>query len=141
MQVVWRWLPVVAWSAVILLASDDTFSATNSGTWFREVFGRELPHIAHVAIRKLAHLVEYGILGALALRGAAGSQPADPFDGLRARRSTVIALAVALFVAIIDETRQSFVATRTGSPWDVLVDVAGAAIGVWLLRARMSRHA
>ena len=126
MKVVWRWLPVVAWSAVILLASDDAFSASNSGAWFRTVFGREVPYVLHVAVRKVAHLVEYGILGALALRAAQSWRPA---------------LAIAILVAAIDETRQSFFVTRTGSPGDVLIDVAGAALGIWLLRARMSRHA
>jgi VanZ family protein len=51
------------------------------------------------------------------------------------------AIAVALFVAVVDETRQSLSAARTGTPWDVLLDVAGAALGIWLLHARMSRHA
>jgi VanZ family protein len=54
----------------------------------------------HAFIRKCAHFTEYGILAFWAL------------------------LAVAL-VAAIDETNQSFNPARTGSPWDVLLDVSG----------------
>ena len=120
MAVVWRWLPVVAWSAVILVASDDHFSAERSASWFQAMFGRELPHALHVLIRKLAHLVEYAILGALAFRAARGG----------GRRYT-IAIAIALFVAAVDETRQSLTVSRTGTPWDVLIDLAGATAGAF----------
>ncbi|HUP62217.1 MAG TPA: VanZ family protein [Thermoanaerobaculia bacterium] len=125
MNVVLRWLPVVAWSAVILIASDDAFSAANSGAWFRGLFGRDLPHVLHVAIRKLAHVVEYGILGALAFRAARIDFP---------RRAMAIALAVALLVSMIDEVHQSTIASRTGTGWDVLLDLIGAGIALWFLR-------
>jgi VanZ like family len=116
-----RWLPVVAWSAVILIASGDEFSATQSGGWFRAVFGFDAPYWLHVAIRKLTHLVAYGILGFLALRAS------------NTKRAAVI---VALVVAVIDETHQSTLITRTGSPWDVLLDVIGAWLAVTFARPR-----
>jgi hypothetical protein len=114
-EILKRWLPVVAWSAVILIASGDEFSAAQSGGWFRALFGVALPYWVHVAVRKTTHLAAYGILGALAMR-------ASP--------RAAIALAIALCVAIIDELHQSTLPTRTGSPWDVLLDMIGAAIAV-----------
>jgi len=125
MSVVRRWLPVVAWSAVILIASDETFSAANSGAWVRAILGRDLPYVLHVLIRKLAHLVEYGILGALAFRAARVDVP---------RRAMAVALAVALLVSMIDEVHQSTLASRTGTGWDVLLDLIGAGIALWLIR-------
>lgn len=115
MRLVRLWLPVILWAAVILSASNDSFSAGHSGGWLRRLLGREVPYAVHVTIRKMAHLLEYAILGALTWR---------------ADRRVAIALGVAALVAITDETRQSFTVSRTGSPWDVGLDVIGAAVGV-----------
>jgi VanZ family protein len=119
MRLVRLWLPVILWAAVILSASNDSFSVHHSGGWLRRIFGREVPFTVHVAIRKSAHLLEYAILGALAWR---------------ADRRLAVALAVAALVAITDETRQSFTVSRTGSPWDVLLDISGGSVGVWVMR-------
>ena len=137
MQFVWRWLPVVAWSAVILAASSDLFSAERSGSVLRAILGHELPHLLHVAVRKLGHLLAYGFLGILALRAArsGGLQPADGSDGLKPVATSVI---VVLLVAVIDEWHQSTLASRSGSPWDVLLDVVGGALAIAFLRARMT---
>jgi hypothetical protein len=129
MGVVKAWLPVVLWAAVILLASDDSFSDEHSREWLEIVLGEGVPEIWNFAVRKLAHVVEYAILAALAWRAA--------------RRATV-AIAVAAIVAIADETLQSFSMSRSGSPWDVLLDLTGAVLALALLRraarARMSRQ-
>jgi VanZ family protein len=124
MRLVRLWLPVILWAAVILSASNDSFSVNHSGGWLRRIFGRDLPYPVHVAIRKTAHLLEYAILGALAWR---------------TDRRVAVALAIAALVAITDETRQSFTASRTGSPWDVGLDVLGAAVGVWCVRRFFGR--
>ncbi|MFZ2492224.1 MAG: VanZ family protein, partial [Thermoanaerobaculia bacterium] len=70
------WLPVVLWASVILVASSDLFAATGTGgvlaAIVRTIIGRDLsPELfaaLHLIIRKAAHLIEYAILGALALR-------------------------------------------------------------------------
>jgi VanZ family protein len=74
----------------------------------------------HAFIRKCAHFTEYGILAFWALRAFKGSS----VQILRKYRFVWALLAVAL-VAAIDETNQSFNPARTGSPWDVLLDVSG----------------
>jgi len=43
--------------------------------------------------------------------------------------------------AALDEFHQSFVASRTGSPWDVLIDCAGALAGLAFYRLRIRRPA
>ena len=120
-----RWLPVVLWAAIILSTSNDAFSAGETGGLLDRLFGRPMPYAVNVAIRKLAHLVGYGILGALAFR---------------ADKRLAIAFGVVLLVALADEYSQGLTRSRTGSPWDVLLDLTGAAlaiIGVPAVRARL----
>jgi VanZ family protein len=117
MSVLKRWLPVVVWSAVILMTSNDQFSSAHTGGWLREVFP-SLPEFVNIAFRKLMHLTGYGILGALAYR---------------ASRTIPVALAVVLLVACTDEWHQSLYASRGASPWDVLLDIVGAAIAIGLM--------
>jgi len=73
-------------------------------------------------VRKSAHLVVYATLSALwfrALRGAhSGWQP----------RWALLALLVSMLVALGDEFHQSFVPSRGGNPWDVLLDSLGALL-------------
>lgn len=109
---------MVAWSAVILSTSNDQFSATHTGSLLRELFG--LPDVVNVMLRKLAHLTGYGILGVLAFWAGRGKQWMMPF-------------AVVILVASTDEWLQSSVPSRGGSPWDVLLDVVGAAIAIGIM--------
>lgn len=121
-----RWLAVAGWTAVILLASSDAFSARESGGMLAWLFGDLLSPAAfaslHFALRKLAHLVAYGILGALAFRAS-----------LRVD----VALLIAVAVAVIDEVNQSRIPTRTGSGWDVALDLVGAMLAVAIYRRRV----
>lgn len=135
MQTALRWTAVVAWAAVILVAASDSFSASNSGGWLRTLFGSDVPYVLHIAIRKLAHVVVYAILGTLTLNAARASLT----------RAATTVMAIALAVAVTDEWIQSFSPTRTGSFRDVVLDLAGAALGAYTLsvfpavRARLLR--
>jgi VanZ family protein len=126
MRLVKLWLPVIVWAAVILSASNDAFSSTHSQGWLATLLGRPIPHIVNVVARKLGHLVAYGILGALAWR---------------ADRRVLVALWITLLVAATDEWQQSMTATRTGSPWDVLLDLGGAWLGTLAMRKALSSRA
>jgi VanZ family protein len=108
-----RWLPVVAWSAVILATSNDWFSAAHTGSWLG------VSETVNVVLRKLAHLTGYGILGVLALRAS--------------RRALPLTYAIVLLVASLDEWNQSFIPSRGGSPWDVLLDVVGATLAIGMM--------
>ena len=96
------WLPVVAWAAVIFAFSSVPSLATELGTW-------------DTILRKIAHVTEYAILGALLTRAV---------------RRPGLALALAVLYAASDEVHQLFVEGRHGSPLDVLIDTAGALAGV-----------
>lgn len=79
--------------------------------------------IYHGFIRKAAHLAEYAILAFWAVRAFSGSA----VDFLK-NHSFICAVLLVTLVALIDETNQSFNPTRTGSPWDVLIDISGALL-------------
>jgi VanZ family protein len=124
MRLVKLWLPVIVWAAVILSASNDNFSSGHSQSWFSWLFGHEVPYDLNIAFRKLGHILAYGILGALAWR---------------ADRRFAVALLITILVASTDEYRQSLTATRTGTPWDVLLDGVGGWVGIGMVRKWLDR--
>ena len=107
-----RWLPVLIWAGVIFAFSSVPDLGTGLGGW-------------DVVLRKIAHVVEFAILGALLLRALAKPWPA-------------FALGVAY--AISDEAHQHFVAGRQAAPRDVLIDSVGVALGVLAWRRLTPRR-
>ena len=97
-----RWLAAMLWAAVIFVLSAQPDLSTGLGTW-------------DLVLRKIAHLAEYAVLGALLLR-ALNRPPA--------------AFALGVAYAITDEIHQHFVRGRHASPVDVLIDAAGIAVGI-----------
>ena len=130
------WIPPILWTAVILLASSDLFSAAHTGsilesviiTIFGHPFSREAFDLLHFLIRKAAHLTEYGILSALLFRAVRGERRGWVL------RWAITAIVIAACVASLDEWRQTFVPSRTGNPVDVVIDTVGAAIAQLLVR-------
>jgi len=109
--VVSKWLPVVAWAAVIFALSSIPSLSTHLGTW-------------DTILRKCAHMTEYAILAVLIAR---------------ATGSSAVAFGLAVAYAATDEWHQTFVRGRHGTPIDVGIDAVGALIGLWLLsRTRFS---
>ena len=89
----------------------------------------ETVYALHVIVRKCGHLFEYGVVALLAYRALrAGRRPRW------SSRWAVVAVAVAAAFAATDELRQSLTTTRTGTPGDVAVDVAGACLAMLALR-------
>ena len=74
----------------------------------------------HGYTRKLAHVTVYFVLGVLAVRSFADRGPWP---------RVLIAMLIVATIAALDETNQSFEPTRTGSPWDVVLDCFGGAVG------------
>jgi len=81
---------------------------------------------AEFMLRKLAHLTEYAILGALLLLLLYAVFR-------RGRWLTPTAVATVFLFAVSDEWHQSFVAGRTPLPEDVMIDTLGACIGALLV--------
>jgi VanZ family protein len=102
-----RWLPVVLWAGLIFGLSSIPSLGTGLGAW-------------DVILRKLAHVAEYAVLGAL-LQRALAREP--------------LAFVLGSAYAVTDELHQAFVPGRQASPLDWLIDTVGVAVGV-LLYAR-----
>jgi VanZ family protein len=119
----------VAWMGLIAFLSGDLFAAEHTGAWLLPVLQRLLPTVdrggldaLHAVIRKLAHVIEYGILAALWRRALAPAASA-PWAGWWA-------LLLAASYAVVDETRQGLAPSRTPSALDVAIDTAGALLAV-----------
>ena len=135
------WVPVAAWMLVVFVASSDFMSAQHTSRfiapflrWINPEISLETIRAVQFAVRKAAHVVEYAILSALLLRAF--------HSGFRPLRfaHAVAAFAFAAAYAALDEYHQSFVASRTGSPHDVLIDASGALLGIaicwWIISKR-----
>jgi VanZ family protein len=134
------WLPVLVWLVVPFYASSDTRSYQHSSRIIAPILRWLFPHLSEHAInltvlvaRKGAHLTEYAVLGLLiwrALRRPVRNDP-RPWSWRVAGWAVLI---VALY-ACTDEFHQRFVPSRDPSLHDVLIDTAGAFLGMVCLRA------
>ena len=133
-------MPIIAWLIVIFLASSDMMSAEHTSRFIGPFLRWLIPDISgptivsiQLFVRKAAHVTEYAILGALLMR-------AFTHGNVRLSwRHVAAAWLVAVSCASLDEFHQSFVASRTGSPIDVTIDVFGAVCGLalyWMLARR-----
>jgi VanZ family protein len=115
--------------AFIFIGSTDLMSAEHTSRfigpflrWFAPDISAPTVASIQLVVRKCAHLTEYAILAALLYRAFRRNQ-------LRAGQAFAACFFVAALYATLDEFHQSFVASRTGSPWDVLIDCLGALAG------------
>jgi VanZ family protein len=130
-----RWLPVVAWAALVSTFSTTWFTGDRTGYYIIPVLAHLFPSATpeqlrrmHQTIRKLAHFTEYLILGILLYRALRARRRFD-------LRAAAMAVAIAGLYSIGDEFHQLFVPGRTAAGSDCLIDVSGAAAGQGLLAA------
>lgn len=138
------WWPALVWVGVIAVESTDYLSSDRTGSALYAVLSRLFGPINlydfliwHHYLRKAGHVVGYGILCLLLLRGLRMTLNAN-------RRFTLISAGLAwlgtAFVASLDEWHQTFIPSRTGTIRDVALDsVAGLvfllAAGIWVRRS------
>ena len=136
----WGWLrawwPAVLWACVIFSMSTDSFSAEHTASLFEPILRWLIPSLTenqflsiHYFIRKSAHFSEYFVFCLLLYRSVR--------SGRKGWRWTwgIAALSVAAGYSILDEIHQAFVASRTASAYDSLLDSAGAFVAfaaLWL---------
>jgi VanZ family protein len=123
------WWPALLWAVVIFLLSTDEFSAEHTSTFLYPLFHRIIPSLTaeqfasiHHLIRKSAHFSEYFVFYVLLFRGARGNRSGWRWTWALA------ALSIAAGYSALDEVHQAFVASRTASPWDSLLDSVGAFV-------------
>lgn len=114
---------------MIACFSTTAFSSGNTGVWLKWLL--KLAHLIlsrntfdwlHAAVRKSAHFSAYGMLSVLFFRAWRGVP-----HGRRWKWSwALLALAVCLAAASLDEYHQSFTPGRTAAVSDVELDMMGA---------------
>jgi VanZ family protein len=119
--------PLFLWISVIFFFSTAQASMSNTSRFIRPILVFLFPNapeetllIYHVYVRKFAHFAEYAVLAFFASRAFSLSSK----NSLRKYWFPASFLLV-FFIASLDEINQSFLATRTGSFWDVLLDISG----------------
>lgn len=127
------WVAVALCVAAILGLGSAEFGAAQTSRYLLPMLRWLFPDLSLrtyltliVWIRKTAHVTEYALLGVLAFRAVWLSLTRQGAPA----RAALLALALAAGVATTDETRQAFLASRTGSPWDVALDVSGALAAI-----------
>lgn len=134
MRKVISWLLVVLWMALIFYLSHQPASESNSlstGITERVVaiiervtsdIDFDVSNFNHI-VRKNAHFFAYLILGVLVSNALKS-------NGLKGSRRFLIALAFCILYAISDEIHQLFIPGRAGQVRDVIIDSAGAVVGI-----------
>lgn len=131
------YLPVLLWMTVIFVVSTDVGSSRNTSRFIGPILRWLKPDITdgsirlvQAVVRKTGHLTEYAILALLFWRAGRFFRRQQPLlQNWSWREAAWIILWCALY-ALSDELHQSFISTRQGNPWDVLLDSAGAFLGL-----------
>lgn len=109
----WKyWIPVIAYMALIFYLSS------------RPMPEEILPEIWNVD--KVAHFIEYGVLGFLWSRALKSKQEMP--------KAALIAFVITFLYAVSDEIHQYFVPNRNASVYDVIADGLGGWLGIWVYR-------
>lgn len=135
-----RLAPPLGWMGVIAVLSSSLFGADRTESWVLSVLTPLLPGVdrdtllgLHTVLRKLGHLVEYGILAVLWRRALVG----DRWGG----RAAAWAIGLSAAYAVLDEARQGLAPNRTPSGWDAAIDTIGAGLAIawWEAPSRLAR--
>ena len=141
-----NWLAAIAWACLISSLSTDAFSSEHTSRFIIPVLHWMFPHasaetlgLMHAVIRKSAHVTEYFIFSFFLMHGVRGN------DRGWTLRWAIWAVIIAAGYAGLDEFHQLFVPSRTASPWDALLDTAGASVAqvvlwLWYMQRSGGRH-
>jgi VanZ family protein len=127
-------MPVIAWMLLIFAGSSDALSAEHTSRflvpflqWLDPAISVQAIIAIHFTLRKIGHFTEYAILALLLWRAMR-----DGFGAVGKGLVAAGAFLIAAAFAASDEFHQSFVATRTASAHDVMIDCIGALVAVLL---------
>jgi len=120
-QFLWFQFPAIAWMAAIFIQSSISYL--------------NVPDLGFSAQDKLAHAIEYAILGWLLIRALLFQQ------NLKIRKNALrIALVIGSCYGISDEIHQAFVPGRSGDVGDIIADILGVFIvaGFYFIRKKFA---
>jgi len=122
------WWPVAVAITVICIESTEMMGADHTSGPLRALYQFIFGHVPgrrwemiHHTIRKSGHFIGYGLMGLAWLRAWWMTLQQSLFV-----QDTLLSLAGTALVATLDEYHQSYLSNRTSSPWDVVLDCAGA---------------
>lgn len=113
------WAPVFLWALLIFLFSNKTIPPASNFYWKEFLF------------KKSAHIFVYGVLAILTYRALLS-------EGVNKKRAFLIAVLIAIFYGATDEFHQSFTPGREPRIRDIFFDGAGAIIGGYFARMKLS---
>lgn len=129
------WIPAAICAGLILMSSSDSFSSENTSSVLRPfvegIFGVFADHTwakLLYDIRKTGHFFAYGFVSCVFFRAWRMTfRLSRSYSAVTASlRAAAVALLSTLVLCSADEFHQSFLPKRTGSPFDVLLDMCGA---------------
>jgi VanZ family protein len=137
------WIPAICVAALISIFSTHYFSSAETSRILIPFLHRIFPFASlhtlsrmHTAIRKLAHVTEFGVLSTAVFHGVRGER-----SGWRWQWA-LVTLIIAVSYAGLDEWHQSFVPMREARFRDVLIDATGALlaqVSAWIY-AKLHRN-
>lgn len=130
------WTAVILWMLFIFYLSAQVAEQSNQLSAgitqaIMKLLGRLAPGIEpdlnsfNYFVRKNAHFMAYLVLGLLSSNALGKNRP-------NSLRNALLALLICVLYAISDEVHQLFVPGRGGRATDVLIDSAGALVGIGL---------
>lgn len=130
------WIAVILWMTMIFYLSSQVAEQSNQLSTgltgiIIKIVEKMIPNanfdiaIFNHIIRKNAHFFVYLVLGILVINALGES-------GLHGYKCIILALLICVLYAISDEVHQLFVPGRGGQVRDVIIDSAGASVGIGL---------
>lgn len=111
---IFYWLPVIAWSAIIFIFSAQPTGVASEIDW-QDFF-----------LKKSAHVVVFFVLCTLTYRALLR-------EGVSKKKATVCALLFSILYGASDEFHQSFTPGRDPRVRDVLIDTVGALLAIYII--------
>lgn len=142
-----NWLPVLVWLALIALESSEWLSSVKTAGLLNIIltalfgpFDPEKLQLLNFMLRKMGHVVGYATLSLLLYR-ALRRTFVTLGEPLLERRWALLAVALTASVSVLDEWHQMYLDLRTGSVFDMVLDIAGALVVQWIALAVVLRGA
>ena len=138
------WWPALVWIGLIAFESTDFFSAQHTGRMLYGLLTRLFGEIDfynflvfHHYLRKTGHVIGFGMLSLLLLRGWRATLAPNHVWSWRV---ALLAWLGTVFVAAMDEWHQSFIPSRTGTWRDAVLDSTAGLVFLlvayfWLRRS------
>jgi len=134
------WLPPLAWMA-FLFPTNDTLTTSSTShiivpvlNWLLPTASEATIEILHFLTRKSIHFFEYAFLTLLLFRAFRGKNKDWQLKWI------IYAGLVTIGYGSLDEFLQIFIASRTGSIYDWIIDSSGSVFMLGIIYIKMNRE-